>query len=79
MSGFNMFRSFLLLACAGPFASASLLQMNYTDINDPDFQLMGYMALPPALAAEDDSAGEFPAVVILPVCFLSWRITFFCV
>lgn len=61
-----MFRSFLLLACAGPFAAASLLQMNYTDINDPDFQLMGYMALPPALAAEDDSAGEFPAVVILP-------------
>ena len=57
--------------------------MNYTDINDPDFDLMGYMTLPPALQLEDDSTdddesiGSLPAVVILPVSFVD-RTTSFC-
>ena len=76
MSGYNLFCSFLLLvAWVAPFATAydSVWPMNYTDVNDPDVALMGYMTLPPALAAEDDSTddsstiGELPAVVILPV------------
>lgn len=75
MSGYNLFCSFLLLvAWVAPFATAydSVWPMNYTDVNDPDVALMGYMTLPPALAAEDDSTddsstiGELPAIVILP-------------
>mmetsp|Transcript_5909 Transcript_5909/g.14287 ORF Transcript_5909/g.14287 Transcript_5909/m.14287 type:complete len:615 (-) Transcript_5909:723-2567(-) len=75
MSRFNLFGScLLLLAWVSPFATAydSVWTMNYTDVNDPDVALMGYMTLPPALAAEDDSTddastiGELPAVVILP-------------
>lgn len=73
MPRFNLFRSFLLLAGAGiAQAYPSLWTMNYTDINDPEFDLMGYMTLPPALALEDDSTdeassvGDLPAVVILP-------------
>lgn len=74
MSGVNLFQSVLLLAWIAPFVAAyeSIWPMNYTDIDDPDFDLMGYMTLPPALQLEDDSTdddesiGSLPAVVILP-------------
>ncbi len=75
MTGLAVFQSVLLLAWIAPFVAAyeSIWPMNYTDVNDPDFDLMGYMTLPPALQAEDDSTddslsiGSLPAVVILPV------------
>ena len=77
MFGFNLVSSFLLLALAGiANAYPSVWPVNYTDVNDPEVALMGYMTLPPALAAEDDSTddsvsiGDLPAVVILPV---GWR------
>lgn len=74
MFGFNVVGSFLLLAWAGVAdAYPSVWPVNYTDVNDSEFALMGYMTLPPSLAAEDDSTddsvsiGDLPAVVILPV------------
>ncbi len=75
MIGLNLVSSFLLLAWSGiATAYPSVSMVNYTDVNDPEVALMGYMALPASLAAEDDSTdesvsvGDLPAVVILPVC-----------
>ena len=79
MFGFNLVSSFLLLAWAGVAdAYPSVWPVNYTDVNDPEFALMGYMTLPPSLAAEDDSTddsvsiGDLPAVVILPRALSVW-------
>jgi hypothetical protein len=77
VSGTNLFRAVLSLTCIASLAEAypTPWQVNYTDVNDPDFALMGYMTLPPNVAAMDDSTDDvtlesaemLPAVVILPV------------
>lgn len=80
MSSNNLCRAMFSLACltivstSRHFADAypSIEPMNYTDVNDPDVALMGYLTLPSALAAQDDSTDDtimiesLPAVVILP-------------
>ena len=38
-------------------------EVNYSDINDPDFALRGYMSVP-----KKSKKDPLPAVVILPVC-----------
>jgi len=76
VSGTNLFRAVLSLAWIASLAEAypTPMQVNYTDVNDPNYALMGYMTLPPNVAAMDDSTddvafesvGMLPAVVILP-------------
>jgi len=66
----NLFRAFLFVSwiANGPFAvvtagSPTVMAVNYTDTNDPDFALMGYLSSP---LTQDEPIDSLPAVIILP-------------
>ena len=67
----NVLCALSLLAWLATAAAADLVfegdieEVNYSDINDPDFALRGYMSVP-----KKSKEGRLPAVVILPVCIV---------
>jgi len=65
----NVLCALSLLAWLGAAMAADLVlegdieEVNYSDINDPNFALRGFMSVPKKSKNE-----PLPAVVILPVC-----------